>query len=116
VSDAGLDYSAAYRGTFDLHVDWSDVETCRVVSGPRGKGRFWCVEAKTLESPTDAQQGTHLLAFGTPVALDLDLARGAPESEVDARVRAWTDGRCTQRPPAEPPKRRRRWWPQVEST
>jgi hypothetical protein len=144
----GIDYSAAYRGTFDLHVGWADVRDCRVVR-PRGGGRFWCVEAASLvgggdlpaslppgsmpgprrapefaarelvdrrrggRPDVDLQQLTHLLAFGTPIVIDLDLAEGASPAEVDVRVREWTSGRCSLLVP-EDRVRRRRWWPAVD--
>jgi hypothetical protein len=97
-SGRGIDYSAAYRGTFDRHLAWADVEDCGVVRGPRGRGRFWCVTARGLAAP---------------VAIDLDLAEGASPAEVDLRIREWSGGRC-RLPDADGPVRRRRWWPAVD--
>jgi hypothetical protein len=127
----GLDYSPAFSGTFDLHVDWAMARESRIRRGAEGAGAFWCLYAPVIEgtgpvssfltpegvpgpdrAPREARRIhrtaerrgepagdvdvlTHLLAFGTPIALDLDLARGAPLAEVDARLREWTDGRCS---------------------
>ena len=127
----GLDYSPAFTGSFDLHVDWAMARECRLRPGAAGDGDFWCLYAPEIEGTgpvgsflrpetvpgperarlearrihrTAQRRGeaagdvdvlTHLLAFGTPIALNLRLARGAPLAEVDARLREWTDGRCS---------------------
>jgi hypothetical protein len=38
---------------------------------------------------------TVMLAFGTPVAINLHRVRDVSLTEVDEAVRAWSDGRCT---------------------
>jgi hypothetical protein len=47
--------------------------------------------------PGDLDLLTHLLAFGTPIAIDLALVEGVPWREVDTRVQEWTHGRCRLR-------------------
>jgi len=37
----------------------------------------------------------HLLAFGTPIAIDLTLVDGLPRESIDARLREWTGGCCS---------------------
>jgi hypothetical protein len=53
-------------------------------------------------TPGDVDLLTHLLAFGTPIAIDLSHVDPALLHDVDARVREWTQGRCSMR------RRRRR--------
>jgi hypothetical protein len=40
---------------------------------------------------------THLLAFGTPIAINLAQVDSVSLRDVDARLRRWTDGRCSVR-------------------
>jgi hypothetical protein len=125
----GLDYSAAFRGTFELHVDWPHAMETRLRAGPENAGSFWCLYAPDVEGAGDLRafmtqeeipgpdkayatarawrkralaednidfdQLCNLLAFGTPIALNLALAEGADLTDVDARVRDWTSGRCS---------------------
>jgi hypothetical protein len=125
----GLDYSASFRGTFELHVNWSHAMEARLRPGPENAGSFWCLYAPDVEGAGDLRafmtqeeipgpdkayatarawrkralaednidfdQLCNLLAFGTPIALNLALAEGADLADVDTRVRDWTSGRCS---------------------
>ncbi|GII28624.1 hypothetical protein [Planotetraspora mira] len=130
LTPAGLDYSAAFAGTFPLHVPWDLVEGCGY--RPNSDGHpFWCaglhpvavmdaVPASIFVRPvppirarevaeelarTAAAEGesvdvgllTHMLAFGTPVAINLHRVHGVPLAEVDEKLREWTHGRCSFR-------------------
>ena len=55
------------------------------------------IAADLGDEPEDVDLLTHLLAFGTPIALDLALVEGVPLRDVDLRLREWTGGRCSLR-------------------
>lgn len=46
---AGLDYSAAYTGEFELHVSWAVPMTCAYRQGVNNTGFFWCLYAPLVE-------------------------------------------------------------------
>jgi hypothetical protein len=52
-------------------------------------------ELSARGQPVDVDLLTHVLAFGTPVAINLANAEGAPLDLVDARLVQQTEGRCT---------------------
>jgi hypothetical protein len=55
-------------------------------------------EARASGEEVNEDLVTHMLAFGTPIAIDLRRIHGVPWEELDEHLREWTQGRCTVRP------------------
>jgi hypothetical protein len=121
----GLAYSAAYTGSFPVRLRWSDVRGSAYRSGfwcvdvvpsavaavlppavwvpPVGPEQAVDAAEQLVRSVPEAgrvEAGllVHLLAFGTPVALDLRRTAGAPSEEAERRLGRWSGGRCSFRP------------------
>lgn len=53
-------------------------------------------------SPVQAAAVTHLVMYGTPIAINPYLVTGDPFDAADRRLRERTNGRCTLQPPQHP--------------
>lgn len=72
------------------------------IPGPDGAWkaaeRFAATSERRGEDPGDLEALRHLLAWGTPIAINLHTCEGASLDDVDARLRERSGGRLTLHP------------------
>lgn len=53
LTDSGVDYSPAYAGVFNLHVEWAVPMRCAWLRGPDPNSFYWCLYAPVIEGLGD---------------------------------------------------------------